>query len=248
MASTTVTSLSLAGAAVLIVILVCSFLYLQRLRAPAAVTAAPPNLRTLTGDEERVLRQRLERQAGRAQREREQEQHRQAVEMAKPSLYQDKLRKREESRLAEEEEQAQTRRAKEAHEAEEYAKWKSSLTVVGQENADTESGMRDTHSLQSFIAYVTDRKVVELEALASAFQLSIEQVIRRIGDLETQGMLYGLADERGRYYSIETQHVQAIRRTLNGRQSRISLEDLHRDLDGVIFADRVFLDDKTVGL
>jgi hypothetical protein len=52
------------------------------------------------------------------------------------------------------------------------------------------------------IAWITRRKVVNLEDVAAEFHMTTTDVIQRIEQLELEGRLTGITDDRGKYIHI----------------------------------------------
>lgn len=179
--------------------------------------------RVLSAQEERDLARRLEKQAQRIERERQAEAAREAAEIAKPSLYQEKLRKREEDRLDRERlETVETQKREK-----ELERWKSSITV---QDEGVEQPPRDIGSVHEFISYIEEHKVVDIETLAESFRLSVDQAIKRIEDLERQNLLYGVLDDRCRYIRITRDEVRAIKDSIEGSSSRVSVGTICREI------------------
>lgn len=181
--------------------------------------------RLLSPEEERQLQIRLLKQADRARREREEAQRRSAVEMANPSAYNEKRRMREEERQAREDAQVKEQKAKDRVAAEEYARWKSKISVADQ-GGDTIPSC----SIENLITYIWAQKCVDLNETAARFSLRVEQLILRIHDLERQKLIYGIFDDRARYLLLNDRDVASVNAFLSQLQTRVPVADLSKEM------------------
>jgi hypothetical protein len=222
----TETSLTFAALSLifLVAIFVVSFLFLRK------VSAKPSDQRmgtlggrgaALTVQERDQIARRMEREAIRARREEEARARQEAIETAKPSYYQEKLRKREEERLAREiaEKEAETKKLE--SEAAEYNKWKNMISVTNQGNEDGA-----TVSVEEFVTYIQDKKIINIENIASRFNLKPDDVVSRIHSLEAAGVLFGILDDRGKYIVISTEQIDSIEGSLKQINKRWTIDEL----------------------
>lgn len=177
----------------------------------------------LSAQEQRDLARRLERQAQRNERERHAEAAREAAEIAKPSLYQEKLRKREEDRLDRERLETVENQKRQK----ELEQWKSLIKL---QDEGVEQPPRDIGSVHEFISYIEEHKVVDIETLAAAFRLSVDQAMKRIEDLERENLLYGVLDDRCRYIRITRDEVRAIKDFIEGSSNRVAIGTICREI------------------
>eukprot|EP00189_Rhodosorus_marinus_P004344 CAMPEP_0113965632 /NCGR_PEP_ID=MMETSP0011_2-20120614/7853_1 /TAXON_ID=101924 /ORGANISM="Rhodosorus marinus" /LENGTH=309 /DNA_ID=CAMNT_0000978167 /DNA_START=381 /DNA_END=1310 /DNA_ORIENTATION=- /assembly_acc=CAM_ASM_000156 len=132
---------------------------------------------------------------------------------------------REELERAREEEAMRKQAEKEEKERLEFEKWKDSFTVdsVG-------SGADDVHKepqnlLKEFVDYIRSHKVIVLEELAAHFKLRTEEVINRVNDLESEGTITGVFDDRGKFICIEEEEMAAVAEYIN-KKGRVTISDL----------------------
>jgi hypothetical protein len=219
----------LAVVSIVFLVLVCvvSYVLLLRSRNPTVSEKSNQGRRGLNNQEEQQLRRRLEREAHRAERDRQELIAKEAAELAKPSLYKEKLRKREEERLERERDEA----SKATQAQQELEKWTSSIKVQDQ-GADVP--IRDLGSVNEFVDYILSRKVVEIEAVADAFRLSVEQVLDRIADLEKQGKLYGVVDDRGRFVQISMDEIKMLVQGIKSMTSRQTIIQIGTSVERVL--------------
>ena len=226
---TSQTVLALLSTVFLVLVFIVSMLLLRRSQLPQSSRQVADGKRALSAQEERDLARRLARQAQRMERERQAEAAREAAEIAKPSLYQEKLRKREEDRLERERQEAMENQKR----LRELDQWKSAMTV---QDEGVEQPVRDIGSVHEFISYIEERKVVDIETIAETFRLSVDQVIKRIEDLESQRILYGVLDDRGRYIRITQGEVQDIKEFIERSSSREAVSTICREIGNILSA------------
>lgn len=162
-------------------------------------------------------------------REREERKKRQELE-DKEKLKEREKEENEEKRKEEEERKA--REEKERKEHEEYLKMKAAFSV---EEEGFEEGEEDGESnlLQEFITYIKDNKVVVLEDLASHFRLKTQNVIDRIQDLQSEGVLTGVIDDRGKFIYISEEELESVAKFVKQR-GRVSITDLAENSNKLI--------------
>ena len=105
---------------------------------------------------------------------------------------------KEEERLQEEEER-RIREEKERKEQEEYEALKAAFSVEG-EGCDAEDEGDEENRLLKFVNYIKETKVVLLEDLAAQFHLKTQEAIDRVTQLQEDGLLTGVIDDR--YYFV----------------------------------------------
>ena len=207
----------------LIGVFAISFVLLQRSIRKAYTGNSSNNQgnRRVLNDEERVrVAQRLEREAQRERRELERIRQQEAYEIAKPSAYAEKIRKREEERVIREAEELREKREREARESVEYEKWKSQIQVT-ERGEDHEAP--DQSLIQEFVDCLRVQKIIMIEDLAAKFNLSTQTVVDRITDLIQQGIVTGCFDDRGRYIPINGELIDRIEKCLDTLPERIQV-------------------------
>ncbi|XP_042229405.1 DDRGK domain-containing protein 1-like [Homarus americanus] len=139
-------------------------------------------------------------------------------------------RRREEEREAEEEskredEERKAREEKERQELEEYMKLKAQFEV--QEEGFDEAADEDNEQnlLNEFVGYIKGEKVVVLEDLAAKFKLKTQDVINRVSELQKEGTLTGVIDDRGKFIYISKQELEGIAKFIK-QHGRVSIAEL----------------------
>mmetsp|Transcript_13531 Transcript_13531/g.25477 ORF Transcript_13531/g.25477 Transcript_13531/m.25477 type:complete len:289 (-) Transcript_13531:71-937(-) len=151
----------------------------------------------------------------------------------KKAAKEDKYRQREielEEKFAkEEEERKKLEEEKAKKEEEEYLKWKDMFAVEKSGDAQVDEGA----TLSQFVEYVKRRKVVMLEDLGSAFGIDGRAAAARLEELEKQGHICGLMDDRGKYIFITEKELEAVRAYIE-RRGRISRAELCAEANRLI--------------
>ncbi|XP_077992453.1 DDRGK domain-containing protein 1-like [Glandiceps talaboti] len=158
----------------------------------------------------------------RDQEEREERKRRQE-QMEKQRKKDDERRDQEEKER--EEEERKIKEEEERQEYEEYLKLKESFVVEdeGHENILTESESQSL--LQEFIDHIKKNKVVILEELGAHFNLRTQEVINRVQDLQSDGKLTGVIDDRGKFIYISQEEMDAVAKFIKQR-GRVSITEL----------------------
>lgn len=132
---------------------------------------------------------------------------REAILEEKEKAEEERLKKIEEERLRKEEE--------------EYDQWKGELAVEGA----GEEIIEENFTLDKFLMYIKMRKIVMIEDLAHAFLMDGKTVVKRLEDLERDGYLTGILDDRGKYIYITDEEFSAVKKYIEtrGRVSRMEL-------------------------
>lgn len=215
--------LGVSGILFLVLVFIGSFVFLQRAQKAPENRTRSNDKRALTAEEERKLTRRLERDALREERERQEQATKEAAETARASSYQEKLRKREQEREARELHNAQESHKK----AKDLDAWKASIKKVDE---GIEQTTRDLGSVEDFIDYIRRRKVIEVESLASSFRLDITSVVCRINDLIDQSRIFGVFDDRGRFIHINEDEGKKIQDLVSRMSSRMTVRSLCSDI------------------
>ena len=178
------------------------------------------------------------KEARKRQKREEREARRQAVE-AQQKAEEDRRRRMEEK---EEKEKEEERKIEEAErkieeerlrkEEEEYQKWKQYL-VVEEEGTMADDEKIGENLLANFISYISLRRVVEVEELAAAFGLTNKVCVQRLKDLEANGSLTGVLDDRGKYIFITPEETESLMKMLN-QKKRLTKSDLIDEFSKIV--------------
>uniref|UniRef100_A0A1I8NQP5 DDRGK domain-containing protein 1 n=1 Tax=Stomoxys calcitrans TaxID=35570 RepID=A0A1I8NQP5_STOCA len=136
----------------------------------------------------------------------------------------------EEERKKEEAERL-AREEQERREHEEYLKMKAAFSVEeeGYEEGDEEK----ENLLADFIKYIKDNKVVVLEDLATEFKLKTQQAIERIQELQANGSITGVIDDRGKFIYISEEELASVAKFIRQR-GRVSIQELAESSNNLI--------------
>lgn len=131
-------------------------------------------------------------------------------------------KKEEEEEKQREEAERKAREEKERQEYEEYLKLKQAFSVEeeGFEEEDESSNL-----LQDFIKYIKDNKVVVIEDVAGHFKMKTQAAIDRIKDLQKEGTISGVIDDRGKFIYISEEELNAVAKFIKQR-GRVSISEL----------------------
>merc|ERR1719249_62009 len=130
--------------------------------------------------------------------------------------------KEEEKRI--EEEERRIREEKERKEQEEYEKLKAAFSVED-EGCDAGEEGDEENKLLKFINYIKETKVVLLEDLAAQFHLKTQEAIDRVTQLQADGLLTGVIDDRGKFIYVSQEELEAVAKFIK-QQGRVSITDL----------------------
>ncbi|SPP88473.1 DDRGK domain-containing protein 1 [Drosophila guanche] len=161
--------------------------------------------------------------------DREQRKVKEAKEEAERKQQED-IQEEAERRRAEAERLAREERERKEHE--EYLKMKAAFSV---EEEGFEEGDADDQDnlLADFIQYIKDNKVVLLEDLAVAFKLKTQQAIERIQDLQANGTITGVIDDRGKFIYVSEAELAAVAKFIKQR-GRVSIAELAESSNNLI--------------
>ncbi|KAF2360171.1 DDRGK domain containing protein [Trinorchestia longiramus] len=170
------------------------------------------------------LQLKAEKKAQREAEEREREEQK-----ARDAVREEEEKKKEEEEEAEEakrlEEEKRRQEEKERKEQEEYEKMKAAFTV---EESGFDQGVDDKSEadlLNDFVTFIKREKVVVLEELAARFRLKTQAVINRVQDLQVQGTITGVLDDRGKFIYISMEELEGIAKFIKQR-GRVTLSEL----------------------
>ncbi|KII74210.1 DDRGK domain-containing protein 1 [Thelohanellus kitauei] len=143
----------------------------------------------------------------------------------KEMAYQEKQLARERKRQEEDEKRRLEKEEREKREHEEYLRIKETI-VIEQEGEDLEEQQDDeTQTLTEFISFITETKFVEVDAIASRFDMTSSEVVDRIKDLLQSDQLRGFFDNRGKFIYVSDDDLIKISEYVNSR-GRCSLVEL----------------------
>ncbi|KAI4458273.1 ddrgk domain-containing protein 1 [Holotrichia oblita] len=151
-------------------------------------------------------------------------------QLAEERQKQEEKEKAEEKRR--EEEEKRLREEKEKREHEEYLKMKEAFSVEqeGFEEGDPED---EQNLLQEFVKYIKTQKVVVIEDLAAKFKLKTQSAIDRIKDLQTDNILTGVIDDRGKFIYVSQEEMEAVAKFIKQR-GRVSISELAENSNQLI--------------
>merc|ERR1712062_827830 len=109
-------------------------------------------------------------------------------------------------------------------EKEEYEKLKAAFSVED-EGCDAEDEEDEENKLLKFVNYIKETKVVLLEDLAAQFKLKAQEAIDRVTQLQEDGLLTGVIDDRGKFIYISREEMEAVAKFIK-QQGRVSISDL----------------------
>merc|ERR1712013_719542 len=132
----------------------------------------------------------------------------------------------EEEKLKREQEKEEERKIeeKERKEQEEYDKLKAAFSVE-EEGCDAGEEGDEENKLLKFINYIKETKVVLLEDLAAQFHLKTQEAIDRVVQLQADGLLTGVIDDRGKFIYVSQEELEAVAKFIR-QQGRVSITDL----------------------
>ena len=162
---------------------------------------------------------KLQREAEQREREENRKRREKIEEEEKKKREQEK-----EEEMAQEEEAKRLREEKERKEQEEYEKLKAAFSVEG-EGCDAEDDGDEENKLLRFVNYIKETKVVMLEDLAAQFHLKTQEAIDRVTQLQEDGILTGVIDDRGKFIYISQEELEAVAKFIR-QQGRVSIADL----------------------
>merc|ERR1712098_903010 len=162
------------------------------------------------------LQAKADKKLQREAEQREREENRKKREKLEEEEKLKKDKEKEEERLQEEEER-RIREEKERKEQEEYEKLKAAFSV--EEEGDEEN------RLLKFVNYIKETKVVLLEDLAAQFKLKTQEAIDRVTQLQEDGLLTGVIDDRGKFIYISQEELESVAKFVR-QQGRVSITDL----------------------
>ncbi|XP_005181984.1 DDRGK domain-containing protein 1 [Musca domestica] len=179
-------------------------------------------------DEKMGAKKRAKMEAKEAKRlMREQEMKLREEKKAKDAKLEEERKKVEEleaeAERKKEEAERLAREEQERREHEEYLKMKAAFSV--EEEGFEEDDEEKENLLADFIKYIKDNKVVVLEDLATEFKLKTQQTIERIQELQGNGTITGVIDDRGKFIYISEEELESVAKFIRQR-GRVSIQEL----------------------
>lgn len=154
----------------------------------------------------------------------------------KASAYAEKQRQKQEERERKEKEiEDEVKRLaeeKKKKEEEEFNEWKDMFSVEGT-GAETTDKEDPRLSLENFIAVIKKRKVAQIEDLANEFKMKASDVVKRIEALESNKLLTGIMDDRGKYIYVSEEELGKVARFIK-RKGRVSITDIVNESNRLI--------------
>lgn len=174
---------------------------------------------------------KAEKKIQREAAEREREEHKR-----REQLLQEERDKQVEKEYAEqvraEEVERKAKEEKEKREYEEYLKMKETFSVE-EEGYEQENKECEENLLQEFLAYIKLNKALILEDLAAHFGLKTASVVERIQQLQANGNLTGVIDDRGKFIYISEDELEAVAKFVRQR-GRVSITELVENSNNLI--------------
>ncbi|XP_026827771.1 DDRGK domain-containing protein 1 isoform X2 [Ooceraea biroi] len=170
---------------------------------------------------------KLQREA--AERDREERKKREQLLQEERDKQAEKERAEE---LRAEEAEKRAREEKEQREHEEYLKMKEAFSIE-EEGYDEENKEYEEDLLQEFLKYIKQNKVLVLEDLAAHFGLKTASVVERIQELQANGNLTGVIDDRGKFIYISKDELHAVAKFVRQR-GRVSITELAENSNSLI--------------
>lgn len=154
-----------------------------------------------------------EREEEKERREAREEQRRKITEKEK----EEEEKQEEEERLKKEEQ--------EKRDHEEYLKMKEAFVIEEEGQTQVLSDNESQSLLTEFINYIKDMKVVLLEDLGAQFNIRTQEAINRVHELQAEGRLTGVIDDRGKFIYISEEELEAVAKFIRQR-GRVSIAEL----------------------
>lgn len=140
--------------------------------------------------------------------------------------------KEQAEKLRAEEAEKKLREEKEKKDYEEYLKMKESFSIE-EEGCEEESEKNGQNLLQEFIKYIKQNKVLILEDLGAHFGLKTSSVVERIQELQANGTLTGVIDDRGKFIYISENELSTVAKFVRQR-GRVTIAELAENSNNLI--------------
>lgn len=160
----------------------------------------------------------------RMERERkEQEREKREAEIEAKRDEEERLRQEEIKKIKDEEQKKKQQ---------EYDEWRHMFSV-DEAGENVQADLSGGSLLEQFITFVKQSKVVVLEDLASHFQIKTEQAIERLQQLEQEGIITGLFDDRGKFIYLTEQELISVAKFIEQR-GRVAIRELVQESNKLI--------------
>ncbi|XP_077293585.1 DDRGK domain containing 1 [Arctopsyche grandis] len=170
------------------------------------------------------LEEKARKKAAREEEEQMREERR-ALELIKDEERKQLSDKEKAEELLREDQERKEIEEREKREYDEYLKMKAEFSVEG-EGYDEEGDLdAEKNLLKEFVDFIKMNKVVVLEDLAAQFKLKTQAAIDRIATLQSEGVLTGVVDDRGKFIYISQQELENVAKFIKQR-GRVSIVDL----------------------
>lgn len=169
---------------------------------------------------------KLQREA--AERDREERKKREQLVQEEKNKQAEKERTEQ---LRVEEAERKAKEEKEKREHEEYLRMKEAFNI--EEEGYQDENKEYDNLLQEFIQYIKQNKVLVLEDLAAHFGLKTVGAIERIQELQANGRLTGVIDDRGKFIYISEDELEAVVKFVRQR-GRVSIAELVANSNNLI--------------
>lgn len=122
-------------------------------------------------------------------------------------------------------------------EAKEYEEWKG-LIEVEEAGDEGEVVGDETALLARFVARVRDGRIVVVEDLAAEFGLRTEDAVRRLTELEKNGTISGVFDDRGKFIYVGIEEMKTVADFIRSR-GRVGIPELAKESSRLLKLDQV---------
>lgn len=176
------------------------------------------------------IQKKRHRQAQR-QEELEANENRRKKMSASQKRYAEREKQREEEEARREAAKAKAEAEAEVALQEEFDEWAGSFetTEQGAEN----NGDAEDSKLSAFISRIEKKKVVLLSDLSIEFGLSSQLAVDRVKQLEEEGTITGVIDDRGKFIYVSSDELEKIADLVKSR-GRISVSELVREINTIV--------------
>eukprot|EP00457_Paulinella_chromatophora_P012739 gb/GEZN01012973.1/.p1 GENE.gb/GEZN01012973.1/~~gb/GEZN01012973.1/.p1 ORF type:complete len:307 (-),score=81.62 gb/GEZN01012973.1/:124-1020(-) len=144
-----------------------------------------------------------------------------------------KAEAREAKQQAMEQDKARAMQEERQKEEAELAQWKNQIEMDDEGHGAAEHQERQEEIDQQFIIRIKQNKITPLLVLAAEFDISIEEIVRKIRLFEEVGELTGVLDDRGKYIHITSGELNSVSAYVR-RKGRVSLSDLTTECNRLI--------------
>merc|ERR1712013_436376 len=197
----------------------------ERRRPQEAVVRGPGGRRGGARMRRPVEREDSEEEAGQEEREELEEAGIKVPDGKIGKKKMEKLQAKADKKLQREAEQKEREENKKKREKmDEDEKLKAAFSVE-EEGCDAGEEGDEENKLLKFINYIKETKVVLLEDLAAQFHLKTQEAIDRVVQLQSDGLLTGVIDDRGKFIYVSQEELEAVVKFIR-QQGRVSITDL----------------------